>query len=137
MNCGENCCGNICLEVVISVVLAAVVGVLFAFGYIPAITTAVWIAFGLAVLNLIFLVAGLFTASLFRRTALARCLCCKGSIFLVGIIGTIVLSLAALSIVLLTTSVWIIILISIGAFFFALMLVELVSLLSCLICKMC
>ena len=133
MNCGENCCGNLCIEVVISVVFGALVGVLFAFGFIPAITTAIWIFFGLAVLNLIFLVAGVYTASVFRRTPLAVCLCCGGAVFLAGIIGTIVLAVALLSIVLVTTSIGIAALVAIGAFFAALMLIALIDLLICIL----
>ena len=133
MNCGENCSNNICIAVIISVVVGAIVGVLFAFGLIPAITTAIWISFGLAVLNLIFLVAGLFTAALFKRTLLARCLRCNGAVLLAGIIGTIVLSIALLSIVLVVTSIGIAALVAIGAFFTALMLVSLIYLLTCIL----
>jgi len=123
--------------VVVSVVVATVVALLFAFGFVPNIVTAVWIVFGFAVLNLIFLVVGLFGASIFRRTLLGRCLCCNGTILLVGIFGTIILALAALSITLVVTSIPIIILIALGAFFAALMVIEFIALLSCLINGLC
>ena len=137
MRC-NNCCGDpcsTCIEVVISIVLAAVVGVLFIYGLIPDIVTGLWILFGLAVLNLVFLVTGLYTASIFRRTPLARCLRCRGTIFLAGIIGTIFMTLVLLSITTLlpTLTILITILVSIGAFFAALMGVELVLFISCLI----
>lgn len=138
MDC-ERSCGcpsNICIEVLISVVAATVVGLLFGFGLIPHIVTAVWIVFGFAVLNLIFLVVGLFSASLFRHTLLGRCLCCKGKILLVAIIATIILTIVALSITI-TTAIWIIVLIAFVAFFATLMLVEFVLLLKCLLNGLC
>lgn len=139
MDCERSCgCpGNVCIEVLISVVAATVVGLLFGFGLILNIVTAVWIVFGFAVLNLIFLVVGLFGASLFRRTLLGKCLCCKGKILLVAIIATIILTIIALSITLVSTTIWIVVLIAIGAFFAALMAVEFVLLLSCLINGLC
>lgn len=138
MDCERSCgCpGNVCIEVLISVVVATVVGLLFGFGLILNIVTAVWIVFGFAVLNLIFLVVGLFGASLGRRTLLGKCLCCKGKILLVAIIATIILTIIALSITL-TTAIWIIVLIALVAFFATLMAVELVLLLSCLIKGLC
>ncbi len=134
-SCGNPC--NICIVVLISVVVATVVALLFAFDFIPNVVTAVWIVFGFAVLNLIFLVVGLFGASVFRRTLLGRCLCCNGTILLVAIIATIILTLAALSIDLIITSIPIIILFALGAFFATLMVVELAVLLSCLIKGQC
>ena len=64
MDC-ERTCGNpcsICIEVLLAVVAATVVGLLFGFGLIPNIVTALWVVFGFAVLNLIFLVVGLYGA---------------------------------------------------------------------------
>ncbi|NLT64780.1 MAG: hypothetical protein GXY01_10070 [Clostridiales bacterium] len=121
------------IGIVMSIMLAAPVGVLFSFGLIPAITTAIWIVFGLAVLLLTFLAAGLFITLIFRSSPLTRCLYCRGNYLLAGTVGTIVSALAALSITLITTSVPIIILISIGAFFAALMLMEVIIFFSCII----
>jgi len=125
------------LEIIFSIVLGAAIGVLFALNLIPNITTALWIAFGLAVLNLVSLAAGLRTASIFKKTPLARCLCCRGDIFLAGIIGTIITALVALSIVLVTTAIPIIILIAFAGFFTALMFTQHVLILSCLIGGTC
>lgn len=136
MNCRDCCRSTICLEVVISVVLGAAVGVLYAFGFITALTTVVWILFGLAVLNLILLVAGLYTASIFRRTPLARCLCCKGGIFLAGIIGTIVMALVLLSITIIISDT-VAALVALLVFFAALMGIESILFIKCLICELC
>lgn len=138
MNCDYRCSCNCCLEIVISILVAAAVGVLFAYGFISGIITALWIVFGLAVLALILFVAGLYTSALScRHTPLAECICCKGKCLLAGIIGTIVLALATLSITLVQGSIWVIVLISIAAFFAAFMLAELVVLLVCIINKIC
>ena len=137
MSCRHSCenVGNTCLELFISLVLAVAVGVLFAYALIPGIVTGIWIVFGLAVLNLILLIVGLYTASIFRRSSLGRCLFCKGQIFLAGIIGTILLALVLLSIqtFIVPTSILIAAIVAIGAFFAALMGVELVVFLTCLI----
>lgn len=134
LGCNENCSSAwTILEVVISAVLAAAVGLLLANNLIPGIVTALWIVFGLAVLNLIFLVAGLYTASIVRRTPLRRCLFCGGGAFLAGIIGTIVFALMALAITAFATSVWFFVIVGIGTFFAVFMTIELIRLLSCLI----
>ena len=125
------------LEIVFSIALGAAIGVLFAFDFIPGITTALWIAFGLAVLNLVSLAAGLRTVTISKKTPLARCLCCRGDVFLAGIIGTIITALVALSILLVSTAIPIIILIAFAGFFTALMFTEQVLILSCLISGTC
>ena len=138
MNCNE-CCESSCsiwIEVLISLVLAAAVGVLFALGFVTNIVTVVWVIFGLAVLNLILLVAGAYMASIFRRSPLARCLCCKGGIFLAGIIGTIVMAIVLLSFTIVVTD-FVAALVAILAFFAVLMTVELITFLSCLFCEAC
>ena len=133
--CGNPC--NICIEVLIAVVAATVVGLLFGFGLIPNIVTALWVVFGFAVLNLIFLVAGLYEAALVRRSLLGSCLCCNSTILLVAILATLVLAIVALSISLTATTIGIIVLIAVGAFFAALMAIEFVALIVCLINGLC
>jgi len=133
MDCERRCQHVSALEIVLSLVLAIGVAVLYYFGYIPFITTALWIIFGLAVLQLIFLVAGLYTASVFRRTPLARCLYCRGKVYLAGIIGTIIMTLVCLAITLITTSILVDVLIGLVVFFAVLMTIELIVILSCII----
>lgn len=134
LGCSDNCgFAWTVIEVVISAVLAVAVGLLLANGLIPEIVTAIWIVFGLAVLNLIFLVSGLYTASIFRGMGLKKCLYCGGNSFLAGIIGTIVLALIALAITTFITSVWFFVIVGIGTFFAVFMTIELIRLLSCVI----
>ncbi len=133
--CGFSACG--CLGVVLSVVFGAVIGVLFAFLYIPAITTVAWMAFGLSVLVLIFTLAAVYLGGLYSHTALARCLCRNTACLLVGTIGTLITSIAALAIVLNPASIAVSALVALGAFFFALMIIALVAFIQCIICKIC
>lgn len=126
-------CGCGCIALFISAILGAVAGVLVYFNLLPAITTAVWIAFGLGVLGLIILVSALFLASTNPSHALTRCLCKRGICLLVGSIGTIVAALCALSIVLAPLSIATAILVSIAAFFLFLMIIALISFLVCIL----
>ena len=139
MNCDRTCGNpcNICIVVLVGIVVATVVALLFANLMIPNIVTAIWIVFGFAVLNLIFLVTGLYGAGLVRRSLLGKCLCCYGTLLLVSIIATIILAVIALSITLVTTSIPIIVLIALGAFFATVMAIEFISLLVCLINGLC
>ena len=94
MDCNQPCNRSCsCISYIISLVLAIIVGVLFYFNYIQNIVTSVWIAFGLGVLNMIFLVVMILFASLNERSALSKCLNKKGTCYLVGIIGTIIFTL--------------------------------------------
>ncbi len=139
MNC-ERSCGNscsICIAVLVSVVVATIVALLYAFEFIPTITTAIWIVFGFAALDLIFLVVGLYGGGLVRRSLLGKCLCCYGTLVLLATIATLALAIIALSITLATDSIVAIILIALGAFFATVMAIGFISLLVCLIRGMC
>lgn len=133
-NCDNTCspCGAV--GVVISIILAAVTGIVFANGLLPTITTAVWIAFGLAVFSLATLIAGGYLSSL---TRCAKCICKNGTCLLVGAVGTIVAAIIALSITIAVTSTAVIVLIALGAFFFFLMLIALASYIYCLVKNSC
>ncbi|MDP4120390.1 MAG: hypothetical protein Q8876_04945 [Bacillota bacterium] len=115
----------------------AIVGILFAFRYIPFIVISTWIAFGLGVLTLIFLVIGVFLGAVTGPNALAKCLCKNTTCLLVGVLGTIISALAALSIVLTPVFISVITLVAIGAFFFSLMILGLIALISCIASKLC
>lgn len=123
MNCRKRCSiGCICTSLAISVIFAAITGILFFFRLIPNMSTAVWIAFGFGVLNLVLLFIGLFRGAACPCGILSRCLCAHSSCLLAGSFGTIITALAALSIVLAPAVISITILVSIGAFFTALTL---------------
>ncbi|MEA4895719.1 MAG: hypothetical protein VB064_10715 [Oscillospiraceae bacterium] len=138
MNCDRGCnpCG-ICLSVLVAVIAATIVALLFAFDMIPSIVTVLWIMFGFAALMLIFLVVGLFASSLGWRSILGCCLCCNGSVLLAAIIGTIITTIIALSITLVITDIFAIVLIALATFFVALLVLEFIQLLSCLLNGVC
>jgi len=134
----RNCCCNACscIGIIISILLATIVGVLFAFGLIPAIVVSAWIAFGIGVFVLIVLIAGLYLAAVNPRSALSKCLCQNAICMLIGSIGTIVTALAGLSI-LLIICIPVIVLVAVGAFFLSLLLQSLICFIICLVKKMC
>lgn len=137
MGCKNECpSGCSCAGIVISLVVAIVVGVLFYFGYIPFIVTAAWIAFGLGVMTLILLFVSLAIASGHRRSVLRECLCRRAKCLLIGAVGSIVLSIALVSITV-VTSILITILVALGAFFLTLILLSLAGLIGCMICELC
>ena len=137
MECNNENPISVCsfFSVIISVLAGAIIGVLYALCFIPFITTAVWIAFGLGVLALIFLVAGVFLAAVLQPYALIKCLRGNSTYLLVGIIGTILSALAALSIVLIPFCIPAITLIAIGAFFFTLMIFGLINFIICIVSR--
>ncbi|MFB0919349.1 MAG: hypothetical protein QMB62_00475 [Oscillospiraceae bacterium] len=139
MNCDRTCgnsCG-ICLSVLAAVVVATIVALLFAFDSIGSIVTVLWILFGFAALMLIFFVVGLFSSSLTWRSILGCCLCCNGAVMLAAIIGTIIVTLIALSITLVITEIFSIVLVALAAFFATLLLIEFIRLLGCLLNGVC
>lgn len=133
---GFRACDTIGL--IISIVFGALVAALFASGLIPFITTAVWILLGLAGLLLIFLVSGLYlAASSSDSSSLRKCICKSALCLLAGTIGTIILAIIALSVELITTSVIVIVIIGLLAFFFALMVLGIISFIRCIVGKLC
>lgn len=143
MDCSKKCsceCNSnyICIALFVSAVIAAAVGLLLGFEVIStAVATAVYVVLGLAILNFIILVAGLFSSANNSGTPLSRCLCCYAKSLLAGIIGTIVLGIAILALPLTTISTALIILISIGTFFAVFMTIQLIVFLLCIATRLC
>ena len=139
MSCKKNCdfkaCG--CIGIIISVILGALIGFLFASDYILFITTAIWIALGLGVLGLIFLLVLLAVAAANRLWPLPRSICDNADCLLFSSIGTIVSAIILLSITLVTTVIPIIIFVSIGAFFLSLTIIALAAFLGAVLCELC
>jgi hypothetical protein len=133
LNYKDDCGGfSPCISIALPVSLLAgiLVAILFAFELIPGITTATWIVFGLGVLALIFVLLALVRIdgrdTVFLKS-LKRLLPC----LLAGIFGTILSSLAALSIVLTPSAIFSIILVGLVAFFFSLLISSLILLIKC------
>ena len=128
--CQNNCeykdnCGII--SAILGVISGIIVSVLFSFGLLPVITTALWISLGLSGLVLLYILA----LSLFNFNSISRCLSKSISLLLTGSIGTILSVLAISAIVLDITSVISIVLVGITAFF----LIFLVSSVACVISR--
>lgn len=127
-------CGNGCTAsgIILGIIVGVIVAVLFSLGFTPLIVTGIWIAFAIAGASLIFLLAAFSFASGQRNPRLIYCLKKKFSCLIFGTIGTILTSIAALSIVLEIAVISMVILIGALAFFFMFLIVALVSLLKCL-----
>ena len=139
MSCKNECnsCGG-CIELLVSIVLGAVVGVLFAFEFIPNITVAVFTVLGLGVLSLVFLMVALFLLNNNQAGCGGfKCICRNLKFWLAGTIGTIILALVAVSISLVPTFWPAIVIVSLLAFFFALMIISIVSFVLCVDCEVC
>ena len=138
MSCDNKLCSGCgCLGVVISAIFGIIAGVLFAFGFIPFVLTTAWIVLGLAVLTLLILVGTVIAVNARECSDLSKCLCKNGACLLTGVVGTILTSIVSLSVVLDVASVPVIVLVAVVAFFFALMLIGLTSLLACFLCERC
>lgn len=129
--CCSKCKACSCLGLIISIVLGAVVGVLFALGFIPFIVTAAWIAFGISVFALAFLLVAVIVGGATGPNMLTRCLCRNIPCLLAGIIGTLITSIAALSIVLNPVFVSVAALVALGGAFFTLLLIALIDFITC------
>lgn len=132
----DNCvCGGCATTgTIVGIIFGAVIGVLFAFGFIPLIVTAIWIAFGLAVAVLLYVMGVvLLNCCDSSCNGLSCCLNKNIGCLLAGSIGTIISALAALAITLDITVISIITLIAIGAFFFAFMIVSLIYFIKCVV----
>jgi len=123
-------CG--CFGVIVSVVVGALVGIVFAFGLIPLVGASILAAFGLAVLALVFLLVCVLLSAMTPPNVLSKCLCKNIVCLLVSIFGTIFATLSALSVVLLPIFIAVIGLIAVTAFFFTLMIIELIAFIYCI-----
>ena len=130
MGCYKQCSACLLIGITLSIIFGVIVGILFFFGYVPLIETAVWIAFGIAAFALaILLISAIFS----NRDKVYKCLRANAGALLTGIIGTLITAIAALSIILTPGSVLIAILIGLGAIFLGVTLTALVCLILCLL----
>ncbi|MBR0423364.1 MAG: hypothetical protein IJJ04_01815 [Clostridia bacterium] len=134
----NNCvCGNGCTAsgIILGIIFGVIIAVLFSLGFTPLIFTGIWIAFSIAGASLIYLLVALSSANRQNTPRLWHCLREKFSCLIFGTIGTILTSIAALSIALEVAVIALIVLIGALAFFFMFLIVALVSLLKCLVAE--
>lgn len=126
------CGGCKLIGTIVGIIVGVIIGIMFALGYTPLIVTGIWIAFSLASFVLIYILGTLFVGSCSGTCSLVMgCLRRNLGCLLTGSIGTILTSLAALSIVLDIAVNSIVLLVGLGAFFFTFLIVAIVSFVKC------
>ncbi len=126
------CGGCKLVGTIVGIIVGVIIGIIFALGYTPLIVTGIWIAFSLAAFVLIYVLGALFTGSCNGScNSVMGCLRRNLGCLLTGAVGTLLTSLAALSIVLDIAATPIILLIGLGAFFFTFLVVGIISFIRC------
>lgn len=126
--CGSCTAGSI----IWSIIGGIVSGVLFYLGYITSVTIGIWIAFGIAAFSLIFVLMSVLFSSCNESCAkFTHCLRKSLKCLLIGIVGTIVLTIVALSIFLAESNVIFAIIVGLVALFFIILISALVDFLKC------
>ena len=115
-------CNCRCSCTVAAVIASALVGIITAFfqitGVITVLPVFLWVVFGIAVVYL-----GILTAAAFAGTNIqSRCRCSVLNSVLIGILGSVLLSVILLAVGIVATSVVSAILVGLLLFFFALTL---------------
>lgn len=131
----RNCvCGSCSVSGIIwSIIGGIAAAVLFYLGYITSAVVGIWITFGIAAFSLIYILLSTFLSSCSETCArFSHCLHRSLKCLLIGSIGTIVVSIAALSISLTTTAAPTII-VGLLVLFFILLLSAIVNLLKCIV----
>ena len=118
------CKCNCIIDAIISLAVGIVIGLIYSTGIITGITTAIWIIFGITILTLII--------SLINK----KCTCINGSCTAIATIGSIILSIIALSITLGTSLIYAII-IGVLGFFASFVIISLYRIITCITKESC
>ena len=98
-NCRNNCTS-------IAIVASIIIGIITAFLRITGVITVtpafLWVVFGIAV---VYLAVVLATTAIAEREDTGKCVCPTLSVLLIGILGTVLLSVVLLAIPFVTTSI--------------------------------
>ena len=133
-NCNKSCiCGGCKLVgTILGIIVGVIIGIIFSLGYTSLIATGIWIAFGLATFFLLYILGALlFGLCSGSCSIIVSCIRQNLGCLLTGIVGTILTTLAALSVSLDTASIAIILLVGLGAFFFTFLIVGIISFIKC------
>ena len=134
--CRQNSCSNV-TALVVSVIAGIGLAVIFSLGIIANVTVALWIAFGLSIVSLLALFAIAPFSGSDELPTLQRCFCAYSKGLIAGTIGTLVTTLAALSLTIAVTSTALIIIFFLIGLFLALLLISIVQFLWCLTSRNC
>ena len=141
MNCNKKCCNFSacsCLAIAAALLLGAAIGALYYFGYLPLIVPDVArIVLRLGVLTVAYVLIAQLLSSLYLPNPVRDCLCCGIAPLLVGAFGSIVFAIAVLAVALTPGNLIFAVLVGLGAAFFVLMIIALVSFINCVLCRMC
>lgn len=135
--CNQNSCNNNIVTLVISAIAGIGIAAIFSFGIISNITVALWIGFGLSALSLL----TLYTILAFSRTNttqhLNQCICSYGRNLIAGTIGTLVTTLATLSLTVDNSSTAFIIIFFLIGLFLSLLIISITQILWCFVTRNC
>ena len=138
------CCrkNGLATEEIVGLILGIVagigVGILFALGLIPITINFIIIALIMSTITLAILLGVLFTANILRGcNSFYKCVCKLARFVLTGAIGTLLATTIALIIGVATITPAAIIFVALSALFFVIMIVSIVSLISCIIKQTC
>ncbi len=142
MKKNNDCCpcrgGCGAVGTIVGIIFGVIIAIFFSLGFTPLILTGVWVAFALGAAVLIYvIITGLISSSNDIRSGSESCFCRYAKCLLFGSVGTVLATLAALSITLDIAVTAIVILVGIGVFFFVFMISALISYIKCLIRKSC
>ncbi len=134
-NLGCNCsCGCGTAGTILGIILGVIVGVLFALGLTPLILSGIWVAFSIGIASLAFvLILAAFTGCSDSCCSVEKCLIKKLKCLLIGILGTILTTLALVSISLEISSIVVTIIVALATFFLIFLISSIVSFLKCLL----
>ena len=126
------------IGIFLAIIAGVAVGILFAAELIPAIASFIIIALVASAVSLLILVGSLFTANIIKGSnCFYRCICKFARFVLVGSVGTLLAATTAITAGLVVTAIASIILVALSAFFFVLMIVAIICLISCIIQQTC
>lgn len=133
--CNFNACSCGCIQ--IALLVGAAIALLFFFGNLPFFFIAAIVALVVAVIALLVLVGTALFAAATSSPVLRRCSCGNSICLLVGIIGTIILGIAVLTVPVFPFVVGFAVLVGIATFFFTLLFIALIAFILCIICSLC
>lgn len=125
--------------IVIALAIATIVSIFFAQGAIPGLFIFPIIAFIVSSIVLFDLIVMASIIGIIGKKCgdSDRCICCNGQGLLIGTIGTFVASIAAIVSGLLTTLIAAVIFVGLTVFFFTIMILKILSGISCVISEKC
>lgn len=128
-------CGCGAIGTVLGIISGVIVAVLFSLGLTPLIIAGIWVAFGIAALTLIYIIALAVRDACNNCCTLKKCLSGDLKCLLAGTFGTILATLILVSVSLEISSIIVTIIVGIATFFLIFLIASLISFIKCLVNK--